>query len=138
MVFSLHRSHAHGLLHPVQAQPMKIAVLIPCHNEEQTIAAVVESFRSALRSAAIYVYDNNSVDATKNIAAQAGAIVRNEPTQGKGSVVRRMFAEVEADFYVLVDGDGTYDASIAPQMIAMVSEQRLAMLVGRRVASSAG
>ncbi len=117
---------------------MKIAVLIPCHNEEHTIGAVVEAFRSALPTASIYVYDNNSKDSTKNIAAGAGAIVRNEPAQGKGSVVRRMFAEVEAEFYILVDGDGTYDASIAPQMVAMVSEHRLAMLVGRRVASSAG
>jgi glycosyltransferase involved in cell wall biosynthesis len=117
---------------------MKIAVLIPCHNEEQTIAQVVASFRSALPAAAIYVYDNNSKDATARIAAQAGAIVRPEPMQGKGWVVRRMFAEIEADFYVLVDGDDTYDASIAPQMLAMASEQRLAMLVGRRVASSSG
>jgi glycosyltransferase involved in cell wall biosynthesis len=117
---------------------MKIAVLIPCHNEEHTIAAVVEAFRAALPSATAYVYDNNSRDATKKIAGEAGAIVRNEPAQGKGSVVRRMFAEIEADFYILVDGDGTYDASIAPQMVAMVSEQRLAMLVGRRAASSSG
>jgi glycosyltransferase involved in cell wall biosynthesis len=117
---------------------MKIAVLIPCHNEEQTIAEVVESFRTALPTATIYVYDNNSKDATALVAAKAGAIVRPEPTQGKGWVVRRMFAEIEADFYVLVDGDDTYDASIAPQMITMASEQRLAMLVGRRVASSSG
>jgi glycosyltransferase involved in cell wall biosynthesis len=117
---------------------MKIAVLIPCHNEEQTIAQVVASFRSALPAAAIYVYDNNSKDATARVAAGAGAIVRPEPTQGKGWVVRRMFAEIEADFYILVDGDDTYDASIAPQMLAMASEQRLAMLVGRRVASSSG
>jgi glycosyltransferase involved in cell wall biosynthesis len=117
---------------------MKIAVLIPCHNEERTIAQVVESFRSALPSATIYIYDNNSKDATARVAAQAGAIVRPEPAQGKGWVVRRMFAEIEADFYVLVDGDDTYDASIAPQMLAIASEQRLAMLVGRRVASSSG
>lgn len=117
---------------------MKIAVLIPCHNEERTIGAVVESFRSALPTASVYVYDNNSKDATARVAAQAGAIVRPEPTQGKGWVVRRMFAEIEADFYVLVDGDDTYDASIAPRMVALASEQRLAMLVGRRVASSAG
>jgi glycosyltransferase involved in cell wall biosynthesis len=115
---------------------MKIAVLIPCFNEQQTIAHVVEAFRSSLPSATIYVYDNNSKDATARIAAQAGAIVRPEPMQGKGWVVRRMFAEIEADFYVLVDGDGTYDASIAPQMLAMASEQRLAMLVGRREAAS--
>lgn len=117
---------------------MKIAVLIPCYNEQQTIAEVVESFRSALPSATVYVYDNNSKDATARIAAEAGAIVRAEPMQGKGWVVRRMFAEIDADCYVLVDGDGTYDASIAPEMLAMATEQRLAMLVGRRVATSAG
>src|SRR5580704_9471378 len=117
---------------------MKIAVLIPCHNEEQTIAHVVESFRSALPAATIYVYDNNSRDSTARVAAQAGAIVRPEPMQGKGWVVRRMFAEIEADFYVLVDGDDTYDASIAPEMLALASDRRLAMLVGRRVAASSG
>jgi glycosyltransferase involved in cell wall biosynthesis len=117
---------------------MKIAVLIPCHNEEQTIAQVVEAFRSALPAATVYVYDNNSKDSTARVAAEAGAIVRHEPMQGKGWVVRRMFAEVEADFYILVDGDGTYDASAAPLMLAMASEQRLAMLVARRVPGSAG
>jgi glycosyltransferase involved in cell wall biosynthesis len=115
---------------------MKIAVLIPCHNEAQTIAAVVEAFRAALPSATVYVYDNNSTDATAKIATEAGAIVREEPSQGKGSVVRRMFAEIEADFYVLVDGDGTYDAACAPQMVAQASGQRLAMLVARRVPGS--
>ncbi len=117
---------------------MKVAVLIPCHNEEHTIAQVVGEFRSALPSATVYVYNNNSQDATCSAAAEAGAIVRHETQQGKGSVVRRMFAEVDADLYILVDGDGTYDASIAPRMLAMASEQRLAMLVGRRVASSSG
>ena len=117
---------------------MKIAVLIPCHNEEPTIAAVVQAFRSSLPSATIYVYDNNSKDATARAAAEAGAIVRPEPMQGKGWVVRRMFAEIEADFYLLVDGDGTYDASLAPTMIERASEQRLAMLVGRRQATSSG
>ena len=115
---------------------MKTAVLIPCHNEQLTIASVVSSFRAALPSAAIYVYDNNSKDATARVAAEAGAIVRAEPMQGKGWVVRRMFAEIEADFYVLVDGDDTYDASIAPEMLGAAAEQRLAMLVGRRVAKS--
>ncbi len=116
---------------------MKIAVLIPCHNEQQTVAQVVESFRAALPSAAIYVYDNNSKDATSRVAAEAGAIVRDEPMQGKGWVVRRMFSEIDADFYVLVDGDDTYDAAIAPRMLDQASGQRLAMLVGRRVATSA-
>jgi glycosyltransferase involved in cell wall biosynthesis len=117
---------------------MKIAVLIPCHNEEQTIGQVVEAFRAALPFAEIYVYDNNSKDSTARVAAEAGAIVRVEPSPGKGSVVRRMFAEIEGDYYLLVDGDGTYDASIAPRMLALASEQRLAMLVGRRVAGSSG
>jgi len=115
---------------------MKTAVLIPCHNEAQTIMQVVAAFRAALPEAAVYVYDNNSTDQTARIAAEAGAIVRHEPSPGKGSVVRRMFAEIEADYYILVDGDGTYDATIAPQMIAQASGQRLAMLVARRVASS--
>ncbi len=115
---------------------MKIAVLIPCHNEAHTIAQVVAAFRSALPDAAVYVYDNNSTDATSQVASNAGAIVRNEPMQGKGSVVRRMFAEIDADYYILVDGDGTYDAASAPQMIAQASAQRLAMLVASRAASS--
>lgn len=117
---------------------MKIAVLIPCYNEQQTIGTVVGAFRSALPLAAIYVYDNNSKDSTARVAAEAGAVVRAEPMQGKGWVVRRMFAEIEADFYVLVDGDGTYDAAMAPDMVAHASEERLAMLVGRRVAASSG
>jgi glycosyltransferase involved in cell wall biosynthesis len=117
---------------------MNTAVLIPCHNEAQTIAGVVEAFRSALPSATVYVYDNNSKDDTARVAAQAGAIVRHEPAQGKGSVVRRMFLEIEADFYILVDGDGTYDASIAPRMLTIAAEQRLAMLVARRVPASSG
>jgi glycosyltransferase involved in cell wall biosynthesis len=115
---------------------MKIAVLIPCHNEAHTIGHVVAAFRAALPSAAVYVYNNNSTDETAQVAAGAGAIVREEPAPGKGSVVRRMFAEIEADFYVLVDGDGTYDASIAPQMVSQAAEQRLAMLVARRAPSS--
>lgn len=115
---------------------MKIAVLIPCHNEAQTIGSVVAAFRDALPDVAIYVYDNNSTDSTAKLAAEAGAIVRNEPIPGKGSVVRRMFAEIEADYYILVDGDGTYDASIAPQMVAQASGHRLAMLVARRVPGS--
>jgi glycosyltransferase involved in cell wall biosynthesis len=117
---------------------MNVAVLIPCHNEEHAIAGVVDAFRAALPQATVYVYDNNSTDGTVKAAARAGAIVRHEPSQGKGSVVRRMFAEVDADFYILADGDGTYDASMAPRMLAAASEQRLAMLVGRRVPSTAG
>jgi len=110
----------------------RIAVLVPCYNEEKTIGDVVRDFRTALPTAQIYVYDNNSQDATWQQAEAAGALVRRERMQGKGWVVRRMFADIEADFYVLVDGDGTYDASIAPQMVEMAQLQHLAMVVGRR------
>src|SRR5476649_1358101 len=93
---------------------VKIAVLVPCYNEEAAIATVVKDFRAALPDAVIYVYDNNSKDQTSARGAEAGAVVRNESRQGKGNVVRRMFADIEADIYVLVDGDDTYDASSAP------------------------
>ena len=107
-----------------------IAVLIPCYNEGITIAKVVADFRAALPDAVIYVYDNNSTDGTQALANGAGAIVRRETLQGKGHVVRRMFADVEADIYVLVDGDGTYDAQAAPAMIAGHREvKRLAYLL---------
>src|SRR6201996_7736999 len=95
----------------------RIAVLVPCYNEEAAIAAVVRDFRAALPAAAIYVYDNNSKDQTAARARDAGAVVRTEMRQGKGNVVRRMFADIEADIYVLVDGDDTYDAAAAPSMI---------------------
>ena len=94
-----------------------IAVLIPCFNEEAAISGVVADFRAALPDAAIYVYDNNSTDETARVAMAAGAIVRQEPRQGKGHVVRRMFADIEADIYLLTDGDGTYHAPAAPGMI---------------------
>ena len=96
----------------------RIAVLIPCHNERMAIATVIGDFRAVLPEAAIYVYDNNSDDGTAEAARAAGAIVRSEPRQGKGHVVRRMFAEIEADIYVLVDGDATYDAASAPDLIS--------------------
>jgi glycosyltransferase involved in cell wall biosynthesis len=118
--------------------PCEVAVLIPCYNEEKTIATVVRSFRHALPDAVVYVYDNNSRDETLHEARQAGAIVRRETVRGKGWVVRRMFADIDADFYVLVDGDDTYDASIAPSMVATDQEGNLAMLVGRRIHDSAG
>lgn len=102
-----------------------IAVLIPCYNEEATVGDVVAAFREALPSARIYVYDNNSTDDTRNRALDAGAIVRSEPQQGKGAVVRRMFRDVEADFYIMVDGDMTYDASIAPSMLEMAIDDKL-------------
>jgi glycosyltransferase involved in cell wall biosynthesis len=110
----------------------RIAVLVPCYNEEKTIGNVVRDFRQALPAALVYVYDNNSKDATRKEAEKAGAVVRREPMQGKGWVVRRMFADIEADLYVLVDGDDTYDASIAPQMVEMAQQQQLSMVVGRR------
>lgn len=111
----------------------RIAVLIPCYNEEAAIANVVEDFRRALPTATIYVYDNNSVDRTRQLAAEAGAIVRSEHLQGKGNVVRRMFADVEADVYVLVDGDGTYDASAAERMVRMLLDESLDMVNAARV-----
>ncbi len=114
----------------------RIAVLIPCFNEEATVTAVVSDFRRALPSALVYVYDNNSTDSTRELAANAGAIVRSEPLQGKGNVVRRMFADVEADAYVLVDGDGTYDASSAPHMVERLVNESLDMVNAARVATT--
>src|SRR5262245_17388137 len=104
-------------LRAVQGSPsvLRVAVLIPCFNEEGTIGKVVGDFRATLPHAVIYVYDNNSMDRTIEAAREAGAAVRRETRQGKGSVVRRMFAEVDADVYVLVDGDATYDAESAPR-----------------------
>jgi len=112
---------------------LKIAVLIPCYNEVVAIPKVVADFRSALPDATIYVYDNNSQDGTRSAAAAAGAVVRTETLQGKGNVVRRMFADVEADIYVLVDGDDTYQASAAPAMVAMLVDGQLDMVTGVRV-----
>ncbi len=114
---------------------LRIAVLIPCFNEAAAIAGVVADFHSSLPDAEIYVYDNGSRDETGPQALQAGAHVRREMLRGKGNVVRRMFSDVEADIYVLVDGDGTYDASSAPQMIGMLSQNRLDMVNGTRVSS---
>jgi len=110
----------------------RIAVLIPCHNEEASIATVVADFRRFLPDAAIYVYDNNSGDETVPEAIAAGAVVRGEPLQGKGHVVRRMFADVDADVYVLVDGDDTYDASAAPAMLKLLLERQLDMVSAAR------
>ena len=112
---------------------MRLAVLVPCFNEEAAIASVIASFRNALPTAEIYVYDNNSKDRTVAIAREAGAVVRSERRQGKGHVVRRMFADVDADVYVLVDGDATYDAPSAPRMIEKLVGERLDMVVGLRV-----
>ena len=114
------------------AQP-RIAVLVPCFNEEAAVATVVADFRKALPSAEIFVYDNNSSDRTIAVAREAGAEVRSERRQGKGHVVRRMFADVDADIYVLVDGDATYDAASAPRMIETLMSDHLDMVVGFRV-----
>jgi len=111
----------------------RIAVLVPCYNEEAAVATVVADFRKALPSADIYVYDNNSKDRTAAVAREAGAEVRSERRQGKGHVVRRMFADVDADIYVLVDGDATYDAPSAPRMVAKLLGEHLDMVVGLRV-----
>lgn len=110
----------------------RVAVLLPCYNEAAAIAQTIEGFRRALPEAAIYVYDNNSKDDTIRVAREAGAIVRSERTQGKGNVVRRMFADVEADVYVLSDGDATYDANAAPKMIERLFTEQLDMVVGTR------
>lgn len=119
---------------PVPAtEDLQIAVLVPCYNEGVAVGAVVRDFRQALPQAAVYVYDNNSSDDTSEAAAAAGAVVRRETRQGKGHVVRRMFADIDADFYVLVDGDDTYDASAAPKLVELAVRENLAMVVGKRV-----
>jgi hypothetical protein len=115
----------------------RLAVLVPCFNEEAAIAKVVADFRSALPEAAVYVYDNNSTDRTAEVARAAGATVRREAHQGKGNVVRRMFADIDADIYVLVDGDATYDAPSARAMIARLTEDRLDMVVAARIEQDA-
>lgn len=112
---------------------LRTAVLVPCYNEEVAITQVINDFRRALPDAQIYVYDNNSKDDTIKVAKAAGAVVRREPLQGKGNVVRRMFADIEADIYVLVDGDATYDAASAPKMIQKLLDNQLDMVNGARV-----
>lgn len=120
------------------SSPLSVAVLIPCYNEQAAISRVVNDFRSNIPDATVYVYDNNSTDNTAVAARAAGAIVRHETLQGKGHVIRRMFADVDADIYVLVDGDGTYDADAAPAMIAMLIDQQLDMVTGLREARTEG
>ena len=112
---------------------MQVAVLVPCYNEAVTIAKVVADFRRALPQATVYVYDNNSKDRTLEVALAAGAMVRRERRQGKGRVVRRMFADIEADVYVLVDGDDTYEAADAVAMVQMLADEQLDMVTGTRV-----
>lgn len=114
----------------------RIAVLVPCYNEEVAIGRVVTDFRAALPAAEIYVYDNNSRDLTMQVAAAAGAIVRSEPLQGKGNVVRRMFADIEADVYVLVDGDDTYHAASAPALIDKLLDEQLDMVNAARISQA--
>lgn len=128
-----HEQRMTGRFEVASLQPPRIAVLIPCYNEAEAIAGVVRDFAAALPEATIYVYDNNSRDQTREIAAQAGAIVRTETFQGKGNVVRRMFADVEAEVYVLVDGDGTYDAPSARGMVDQLLANSLDMVNGARV-----
>jgi glycosyltransferase involved in cell wall biosynthesis len=124
-----------GAANSVLEQRHKIAVIIPCFNEGHSIAEVVRGFKSVLPSASIYVFDNNSTDETVAIAGAAGALIRRETLQGKGHVVRRMFADVDADAYVMVDGDSTYDPRYATQMLERLFDERLDMVVGTRVAS---
>lgn len=116
----------------MQIDALRIAVLLPCYNEEAAIAQTIAGFRAALPTAHIYVYDNNSIDRTCAVAAEAGAIVRTERMQGKGHVVRRMFADVEADVYVMADGDATYDAAAAPELVKRLVDEQLDMVVGAR------
>ncbi|MGE5722504.1 MAG: glycosyltransferase family 2 protein [Sphingomonadales bacterium] len=114
-------------------QAARIAVLLPCYNEEAAIVQTIAGFRAALPHALIYVYDNNSGDRTCEVAAAAGAIVRSERMQGKGNVVRRMFADIEADVYVMADGDATYDATAAPQLVERLLADHLDMVVAARM-----
>jgi glycosyltransferase involved in cell wall biosynthesis len=122
---------------PTLLDDLTIAVLVPCYNEALAVAQVVEGFRAALPGATIYVYDNNSRDETVAVARAAGAVVRQETRQGKGHVVRRMFADIDADIYVLVDGDATYDAPSAPQLVERLIADNLDMVVGARVHAQA-
>ena len=114
----------------------KIAVLIPCYNEEKTVAKVVSDFRRVLPEAVVYVYNNNSTDRTAELAKEAGAVVRNEYMQGKGNVIRRMFREIDAQCYIMADGDDTYPAEDAPEMVRLVLEQQADMVVGDRLSST--
>jgi len=115
---------------------LNIAVLVPCYNEAHTIGEVVHGFQQALPDATIYVYDNNSSDNTVETALLAGAIVRSERLQGKGNVVRRMFADIDADIYVMVDGDDTYEAAAAPRLVEKLRSEQLDMVNGKRVTSA--
>lgn len=113
-----------------------VAVLIPCYNEEKTIQKVVKNYKTALPGAAVYVYDNNSTDATAQLAEKAGAIVRYEYRQGKGNVVRSMFRDIDADCYLITDGDDTYPAEAAPQMVRLILDKKADMVIGDRLSST--
>ncbi|CAN5170465.1 glycosyltransferase family 2 protein [soil metagenome] len=116
-------------------QGVEVAVLIPCYNEEIAVPLVIRGFRQALPAAKIYVYDNSSTDRTAEVAAREGAIVGHEPFPGKGNVMRRMFSDIEADVYVLVDGDDTYDPQVAPKLVQMLLDKQLDMVNGARVST---
>lgn len=113
----------------------RIAVLVPCYNEEVTISSIVEDFRNHLHTADIYVFDNNSSDNSVDIARATGAIVQEVFLQGKGNVIRRMFADIEADIYIMVDGDDTYDARVAPALVQRLISSGLDMVVASRVSN---
>ena len=114
----------------------KTAVLIPCYNESQTIKKVVSDYRNILPDSVIYVYDNNSTDGTAKAAEEAGAVVRHEYKQGKGNVIRKMFREIDAECYIMVDGDDTYPADAAPEMVKLILEGKADMVVGDRLSST--
>ena len=114
----------------------KIAVLIPCYNEEKTIGKVVKDAKAALPEATIYVYDNNSTDRTVEIAREAGAVIKHEYMQGKGNVIRRMFREIDAESYIMVDGDDTYPMEFAGEMVDKVLNHNADMVVGDRLSST--
>ena len=114
----------------------KIAVLIPCYNESKTIEKVIKDFKAVLPDATIYVYDNNSTDGTDEIARQNGAVVRYEYQQGKGNVIRRMFRDIDAECYIMTDGDDTYPAVNAPEMVDKVLNRNVDMVVGDRLSST--
>ena len=114
----------------------RIALLLPCYNEAQTIGKVIADWKAVLPEAVIYVYDNNSTDGTEQIARKAGAIVRHERAQGKGNVIRRMFREIDAECYIMVDGDDTYPAEAGPEMVAAVLNDKVDMVIGDRLSST--
>ena len=114
----------------------KIAVLVPCYNESKTVEKVVKDFKRVLPDAVVYVYDNRSTDETAEIAKRAGAVVRREYMQGKGNVIRRMFREIDAECYIMVDGDDTYPAEYAPEMVEKVLNRQVDMVVGDRLSST--